>query len=487
MALHVKNSGSWEQVNEVHVKKDGYWKQAKEVYIKENGEWKTVLYENNTDTITATGAGTIDVPAGAFRARITLEGGNGGRGGNDASRQGGAGGNGASITAVIEVDPFTTLSYNIASGGGNGADSQSSAAGGTGGTGYASGGDGGNAGSVGSSGGGGGGGGASSLTAPGGAVIMVAGGGAGGGGAGNRANIGYTERSGTTASTMGTLTTPTNGQDGADCGTSDGAGAGGGGGGIGGTLNQKTVIKMDSWGYAYSSYNVDFSSIDQVRIVEKRSSSACTFGYSYGFTGTTAWVNHGCRGTFRIEGDGQPGSGGKYQGSYDADGYPGEEGFSFKNDLYVTDYSHTSRTDTGNGDDGRLTITWLKEDAKEDTRTITTRYTQPFGHGTTILGWIEDEQYGRYVPPSSQWMVYDPPLPERDFLPGLGNKDLTIEINDELIYSSTDETQVVVKVDGKKYYRIGEPYVETVTMPWIEGSPTTHTIYAYSFEVVEDI
>jgi len=370
MTLHVKNSGSWEQVDEVHIKKDGYWKQAKEVYIKENGEWKTVLYENNTDTITATGAGTIDVPAGAFRARVTLEGGNGGKGGNDASRQGGAGGDGASVTAVIDVDPFTTLSYNIASGGNNGVSSQGSAAGGTGGTGYAAGGDGGQAGSAGSSGGGGGGGGASSISAPDGTVLMVAGGGGGGGGAGNRVNIGLDARSADSASTIGYSDNSENGEDGEDCGTADGAGAGGGGGGVPGLINQKESTTLAStrryflfvsWGYQYKSYKTDFKTITSMRVIDKQSSSACTLGYSYGFTGSTAWVDNGCRAKFEIRGDERAGSGGHYQGSYDSDGYPGEEGFSYVNTDLIGDFANATRTEQSDGDDGRLTITWLPE------------------------------------------------------------------------------------------------------------------------------
>lgn len=370
MTLHVKDSGSWEQVDEVHVKKDGFWNQVKEVYIKENGEWKAVLFENNTNTITATGAGTIDVPVGAFRARVTLEGGNGGKGGDDAYRVGGAGGDGASITAVIEVDPFTTLSYNIASGGNNGVSSQGSAAGGTGGTGYAAGGNGGQAGSAGSSGGGGGGGGASSISAPDSTVLMVAGGGGGGGGAGHRHDIGLDVRSAGSASTIGSSEDTETGENGEDCGTADGAGAGGGGGGVAGLINQGDDVTLastrryavfTSWGYQREEYKTDFKTIRSMRVVNRQSSSACTLGYSYGFTGSTAWVDNGCRAEFEIIGDNRGGSGGQYQGSYDSDGYPGEEGFSYVNTDLIGDFDNATRTETGNGDDGRLTIIWLPE------------------------------------------------------------------------------------------------------------------------------
>ena len=361
MTLHVKNSGSWEEVTEIHYKKDGSWERVKEVYIKKDGQWETVLYEENTETITVTGAGTIDVPAGAFRALVRIEGGNGGKGGDDGNGAGGNGGEGASISAVIKVDPFTTLSYNIASGGGNGY-SSGGGPGGSGGTGFANGGDGGRTGSVGWSGSGGGGGGASSLVNGDGDLIIVAAGGPGGGGAGNQSSIGQSKRNADNASGVSTeLTTSRDGGDGQDCQTPDGAGAGGGGGGVAGIDIVTESVSIDSWGYQYNSLNTGLENIQQMRITSKRSSSACTLGYSYGFTGNTVWVNHGCRGTFRIEGNDAFGLGGLYAGPYDSDGYPGDGGQSFVNGDIVKEYSVKKHSSGDSGTDGKLTITWLPE------------------------------------------------------------------------------------------------------------------------------
>ena len=361
MTLHIKESGTWQQVNEVHYKKDNSWERVKEVYIKKNGQWETVLYEENTQTITSTGAGTIDVPHGAFRALITLEGGNGGKGGHDGNGSGGDGGSGASISAVINVEPFTTLSYEIASGGTNGG-AGGGRAGGAGGTGFAPGGAGGRTGSYGWSGSGGGGGGASSLTDPAGNLLIVASGGAGGGGAGNQANKGKAARDADASSEVSTTENPAhNGGTGQDCQTADGGGAGGGGGGVNGPTNTTKTLNMDSWGYNYAEYNVWLDNIEQVRIQSKRSHSACTFGYSYGITGNRVWVNHGCRGTFKVYGDEVAGLGGLYSGSYDTDGYPGEGGRSYVNLDIINEYSLKTPTSSNNEADGRLTITWLPE------------------------------------------------------------------------------------------------------------------------------
>ena len=366
MTLHVKNSGSWEEVTEVHYKKDGSWEQVKEVYVKKNGQWETVLYESATQTITALGYGTVDVPAGAFKARVTLEGGNGGKGGHDGNGAGGDGAPGTVITAVIDVDPFTTLSFNIASGGANGGSSGGGQSG-TGGTGYAGGGDGGRTGSYGWSGEGGGGGGASSLRAPDNTVLIVAAGGGGGGGSGNQATIG---KSGRDAKVLNQVYRADSGADrgkhGTNCQTADGGGGGGGGGGVFGedttTDNvYSSTRQFESWGYQYKSYETGIASITSMRVVDQQSASACTLGYSYGFSGSTVWVDKGCRAKFELSGQEEAGAGGAYMGSYDSDGYPGIGGFSYVNPDTIADFSFVEKDDTSNGADGKLTITWLPE------------------------------------------------------------------------------------------------------------------------------
>ena len=113
MSLNIKYSGSGREATEVHIKDGGSWQQCKEVYIKKDGTWEHVLYSLSTNTIASTGTGTITVPKGAFRAVITIIGADGGTGGGDGGHGGTSGGNGASLTATVNVDPFTTLSYNI--------------------------------------------------------------------------------------------------------------------------------------------------------------------------------------------------------------------------------------------------------------------------------------------------------------------------------------------------------------------------------------
>ena len=58
----------------------------------------------------------------------------------------------------------------------------------------------------------------------------------------------------------------------------------------------------DSWGYAYYETFAPSDNIDSVSVKVRRSSSACTLGYSFGITSGDSgiWVNHGCRATFNV-------------------------------------------------------------------------------------------------------------------------------------------------------------------------------------------
>jgi hypothetical protein len=358
MSLNIKDSGSWRDATEVHIKHSGSWRHCKEVYIKKDGTWQPVLYGTSTSTITATGVGTMDVPKGAFRAVITINGGAGGTGGGDGNHPSSPGGNGASISATINVDPFTTLSYNIASVGSNGQGHASSASGGTGGFGYASGGTGGNAGSAGSSGGGGAGGGASSLLLPNGTVVLVAGGGSGGGGSGNQAQLSASQVAGKDSNKIVTdIYASSDGGHGSNCGTADGGAGGGGGGGVSGEQNVDVNYQLNSWGYGYSESSTGFASISDMHVVHRNSRSACTEGSSFGWSGGTAWVNNGCRALFNITGTSESGAGGAYMGSYDSDGYPGEAGVSY----YNPDLVNVSPSMNVNSGNGSIVFTWLSE------------------------------------------------------------------------------------------------------------------------------
>jgi len=236
MPIYVKDSSTWEETDEIYVKHNGTWQRAKEIYIKEGGQWRTNLYESATQSITSIGSGTTTVPVGCFRASITLSGANGGAGGADGGLSGAYGGLGASITVVLNVQPFTTLSYNIGEAGGDGGTGggPGGTPGGTGGSGYAAGGTGGSTGTAGWSGAGGGGGGASSLSYDG-SVILVAGGGGGAGGRGNQVHMSRSQLTGKNSTTI--TNDPSRlgsfpGANGVQTSYADGAGSGAGGGGV---------------------------------------------------------------------------------------------------------------------------------------------------------------------------------------------------------------------------------------------------------------
>jgi hypothetical protein len=359
MSLNIKHLGSWHDASEVHIKHNSVWKQCKEVYIKKDQVWYPVLYEPTVVNITAVGIGTVNVPAGAFRATIAISGGQGGQGGGDGGHSASPGGAGAELTATVEVSPFTTLSYHIATKGSDGAGHRGSAPGGTGGIGYSNGGNGGSAGSAGSSGGGGAGGGASSIVSDIGDVIMVAAGGSGGSGSGNQAQLSASAARGKNSTLLisdENLLSGNNGGNGANCGTADGGAGGGGGGGISGANNVYKTYQLNSWGYAYSASSTSFTNINDMHVVNRNSNSACIEGSSFGWSGGTAWVDNGCRALFSITGTSKSGAGGAYMGSYDSDGYPGEAGVSYYNANTTT----TPEQSIAYGN-GSITITWLPE------------------------------------------------------------------------------------------------------------------------------
>ena len=168
------------------------------------------------------------VPQGVTSIKVTIQGGSGGKGGDD-SQPGAPGGASKQYEGNIMVVPGSILTIAPGQIGTNGF-SGTSTGGGAGGKnalGF-NGGKGGAAGGSGVSGGGGGGGAASVLKVPqanGTTKVYVVAGGGGGGGSG------YT--SGGYVPTTGTYVSSSNaGANGGDCGASDGAGGGGGGGGI---------------------------------------------------------------------------------------------------------------------------------------------------------------------------------------------------------------------------------------------------------------
>ena len=168
------------------------------------------------------------VPQGVTSIKVTIQGGSGGKGGDD-SQPGAPGGASKQYEGNILVVPGSVLTIAPGQLGTNGftGTSTGGGAGGKNALGF-NGGKGGAAGGSGWSGGGGGGGGASVLKVPqanGTTKVYVVAGGGGGGGGGNTGG-GYVPTTGTYVSSSNA------GANGGDCGASDGAGGGGGGGGI---------------------------------------------------------------------------------------------------------------------------------------------------------------------------------------------------------------------------------------------------------------
>lgn len=120
MTLHVKDGGTWREVNECHVKDGGNWKEAVVVYTKDSGAWRTALdnlivgwgnITNPENEISWSGATTLNTAGqysltwpgstNAFKAVIKGAG-----GGNSNGGQGAAGG---STTLYLAKGTFDLL------------------------------------------------------------------------------------------------------------------------------------------------------------------------------------------------------------------------------------------------------------------------------------------------------------------------------------------------------------------------------------------
>ena len=254
MPINVKENNIWREVANVYVNEDMEWKRCIQVYINNHGTWEELLFEfiSTSNTITSGGAGTIEVPQGAFRVAITINGAGGGIGCDDGDHGTSPGGAGASLSATIGVAPYSTISYVIGTQGGNGVSGTSSAAGGDGGAGYNNGGDGGNAGPAGSSGGGGGGGGSTAVMASDDTIIMIAGGGSGGSGSGNNLQLSTSDARGKDSTSINGgigQVSGSNGGAGDNSWQPDGGAGGGGGAGVPGGAGGAYLGPYDADGY----------------------------------------------------------------------------------------------------------------------------------------------------------------------------------------------------------------------------------------------
>lgn len=200
---------------------------------------------------------------------------------------------------------------------------------------------------------------------PDGSAIIVAGGGSGGGGRGNQAHLSQSAITGKNStiitSDTGSLSA-TNGLNGANCGTADGGAGGGGGAGVLGPISSNLYSVASyydcsggSCQWVTGNVTTKYRSISAISVVKQYSSEACTLNSTYGVTGSNVWTTSGCRASFYVTGGENTGVGGKYMGSYDSDGYPGEAGTSYFNDELVST-EPTASTNSGNG---YINIIWL--------------------------------------------------------------------------------------------------------------------------------
>ena len=248
---YIKESGTWDQIQQAFIKSNGIWAPVTQAFIKNNGTWTPIVRQGViapaltfTDQVTH----TVTVPTGVSLMNVYIAGGGGGGGGND-SHAGYPGFAGSIITGNIAVNPGDIVTVSVGSGGGGGGSGQSTsisspgqynAIGGISTLGYV-GGRGGYPGGSGWSGEGGGGG-AATVIQINGTTVAVAAGGGGGGGGGNYSNgLGQSTPSQTAGHAGG------NGID----HSGDGGGSGGGGGGNLGGSGGPTV-GGDNGGYSGS-------------------------------------------------------------------------------------------------------------------------------------------------------------------------------------------------------------------------------------------
>ena len=118
MTIYVKQSGSWERIQETHIKDGGTWKNSDQsVSIKDGVTWRQV-YDNGSQEYTTAGSSSFTIPEGVHTLKVSACGAGGGGGGGyyNVSGQGGGGG-GYVKEAFVAVTPGTSLSVTVGSGG----------------------------------------------------------------------------------------------------------------------------------------------------------------------------------------------------------------------------------------------------------------------------------------------------------------------------------------------------------------------------------
>ena len=121
MALKVKHSGVWKDVQQVFIKDSGSWKNCLDVQINDGGTWKSALYEPGSQDYTSAGTFSLTVPAGVSTMTVSVYAG-GGSGSacwfcGDGYPGGGGGSGGFQTNQTLNVTPGETLSIVVGAGG----------------------------------------------------------------------------------------------------------------------------------------------------------------------------------------------------------------------------------------------------------------------------------------------------------------------------------------------------------------------------------
>lgn len=124
MTLHVNNSGTFIEPDEVFVKDGGSWRTIEEVHVNDNGTWRQIFPVSGSQTFT-TGTTSFVVPQGVYSINTTLIVGGGGGGaslwfcGDGHSGEGGGSG-GYRQNVAIATTPGETLTMTVGAGGSGG-------------------------------------------------------------------------------------------------------------------------------------------------------------------------------------------------------------------------------------------------------------------------------------------------------------------------------------------------------------------------------
>lgn len=118
MTIYVKQSGSWERVQEVHTNNSGTWEHIDQsISINDSGTWRQV-HATGTQEYDTAGSYNFTVPDGVHYMTLSIAGAGGGAGGAYYSDPGwGGGGAGFADSVEVEVTPGSTLNIVIGIGG----------------------------------------------------------------------------------------------------------------------------------------------------------------------------------------------------------------------------------------------------------------------------------------------------------------------------------------------------------------------------------